>query len=248
MNPKRSLPNKHTKTEESYLDKVELNSKEVKDILIAASSGTAIEFLPGIRSILSWVDKVNRAEHERKVEKLFKEYASRVGDGERAVKELQTLTKTPGGQTLFRKIIQIVDNGVGDDEWIKLLADVLRSLCDVSIERYFDLTAYAISQIDRLSPQSLIILSKFDYWKTCHVQGTTTTSGETLSGDWDQQVAGHLARGLGITDSGQILRIKHSFKELERAGMIVPRGHVISPTTMGHDIYKIITAQGIPKK
>lgn len=224
------------------LEDVILSDEQKNEIVLAATVGTIADHIPIISSLVDWVDRVNRAEHEKRVELLLKEYVSYFADIQDAVSRLKFLTSTSGGQTLFRKIIQILNNGVGNDEWVSLLARTLKRIADSSIGEQFEKILYIIAQIDKLSPHCLILISRFDIWKKGDIQGTTTTSDQTLRGDWDQQIAGFFAREVGITDSEVILRLKHSFRELENMGMIVLTGRKVGFTPIGYDVYSLISS------
>jgi hypothetical protein len=98
---------------------------------------------------------------------------------------------------------------------------------------------YTLSQIDRLSPQALILISKYDVWREVNIQGTTTTSGFTM-GDWAPQVTRFLTTKMGGTNLHAGGRINHSFRELESTGMLALTGHQLKLTAFGLEIYRII--------
>ena len=116
----------------------------------------------------------------------------------------------------------------------------LKKVSETEFEQYFDAQMFIMSQIDRLSPQALILISEYDIWKQADIQDTTTTSNQTM-GDWIPQATKFVNQKKGIDNLGVGARINHSFRELESTGMIDLKGHQLKLTAIGLEINRAIT-------
>jgi hypothetical protein len=222
---------------------VKLSDREVKDALLAATAGTAISAglgVVGLGKIIEWKERLDQALRDQQLNKTLQQFVQRFSSVDDAVARLQILTGTREGQILFRKVIQILEGGESDPDWTALLANILKNVSDEKIVAQFRQYEFLLSQIDKLSPQSLVVLSKYQLWNMATISGTSTTSKHTVAGDWDSQISNFLARQIGTTDSSVILRIGHTFKELESAGMVFLSGSQVKLTIMGAEIYRVI--------
>lgn len=228
------------KPEADILDELELSGKEAIEVLKEASAGTALSSIPVLNKIFEWSERVNQAAREKKLKMLLAQYAQSFASIEEAQSKLAFVVGTTQGRILFHKVLQLSEKGTEDPEWIRLLANVLGNMSDSDIEAKFNEYEYALSQIDRLSVHAVIVLSKYEGWKKVSLSGSTTTSKHTVLGDWDSQAANFLARNLNVTESAIILRIGHSFLELERAGMVVLDGSQLKLDIIGAEVYRVI--------
>lgn len=222
------------------LEEVGLDSQQIAGVLGKATTGSIVSSIPGFNKVFEWIERVDQASREEKLKTLLVEYKERFESFEDAISRLKLLTATRGGQTLFRKVIQIVDKGDEDQEWIRLLAIVLRRVSEAEFEKYFDAQMFVLSQIDRLSPQALILLSEYDVWRQANIQNTTTTSGQTM-GDWVPQVTMFMRQKKSVDNLEVGARINHSFRELESTGMVDLKGHQLKLTAIGLEIHQAIT-------
>lgn len=222
------------------LETIELKPQQIAGVLAEATSGSIVSSIPVLNKMFEWMERVDKASREEKLKTLLVEYVGRFDSTDDAISKLELLAATRGGQTLFRKVIQIVDKGAEDKEWIRLLAIALRKVSETEFEKYFDAQMFVLSQIDRLSPQALILLSKYDIWRQANIQNTTTTSGQTM-GDWIPQATMFMRQKLGVNNLEVGARINHSFRELEATGMVDLKGHQLKLTAIGLEIYRVIT-------
>ncbi len=220
----------------NILDKIKLTPQETAGVLTSATVGTIASFIPGINKFFEWVERAGQISREEKLKILFKQYSANFDSIDDALSKLKLLITTRGGQTLFRKIIQIIDKGPEDEEWIQLLSRVLKNISNKEFEKYFEEEMYTLSQIDRLSPQALILISKYDVWRKVNIQGTTTTSGFTM-GDWAPQVTRFLTAKIGGVSLHAGGRINHSFRELESTGMLELKSNQLKLTAIGLEIH-----------
>lgn len=240
QNQNRKLVQKEVNKISDPLEKIGLSLQQGAGVLAEATAGSIVSSIPIINKIFEWMERIDQVSREEKLKTLLVEYTgcfNSIGD---AISKLKLLTATRGGQTLFRKVIQIVDKGAEDKEWIGLLAVALRKLSETEFEKYFDAQMFVMSQIDRLSPQALILLSKYDIWRQKNIQGTSTTSGKTM-GDWIPQATMFMRLKLGVDNLEVGARINHSFRELESAGMVDLKGHQLKLSAIGLEIHRLIT-------
>jgi hypothetical protein len=221
------------------LDFIELEPQQIAGALTQATTGAIASSIPVINKLFEWAERVDQASREKKLKILFNKYSTHFQSIDDAVSNLKLLTATRGGQTIFRKIIQIISKGPEDQEWINLLAVVLRRISGAEFEKYFESQMFILSQIDRLTSQALIILAQYDIWKDVTIQKTTTTSGQTM-GDWAPQVTMFMRQKTGINNLEVGGRINHSFRELESSGMITLSGHRLKLTAIGLEIYRTL--------
>lgn len=225
------------------LDMVEISDEQMAAAVMEATTSTAVgtlaSFVPPLGKLLEWSEKVDQGVKEQKLQTLLRKYNERFLSHDETITKLKFLTATTSGKVLLSKVIRLVDN-MADEESINLLANTLKNITDSDVEKKFEEHAYILSQIDRLTPQALVVLSKYEDWKTCSLSGTTTTSKHTVSGDWDSQIATFLTGKLGITASDIKLRMAHSFWELESTGMIVLDGSFVKLEIIGAEVYRYI--------
>lgn len=225
------------------LDAVEITEEQMTAAVMEATTstvaGTLASFIPPLGKLLEWSEKVDEGVKEQKLQTLLRKYNERFSSHDETIAKLKFLTATTSGKVLLSKVIRLVDN-MADGESIGLLANTLKNITDSEVEKKFEEHGYILSQIDRLTPQALVVLSKYEDWKTCSLSGTTTTSKHTVSGDWDSQVAVFLAGKLGITASDVKLRMAHSFWELESTGMIVLDGSFVKLEIIGAEVHRYI--------
>lgn len=239
-NKDKQLMKSETHNISNPLEQEGLDSQQIAGVLVKATAGSVASSIPVFNKLFEWTERVNQASREEKLKTLLEKYSEHFNSLDEAISKLKLLTATRGGQTIFRKVIQIVDKGNEDQEWIRLLAIALRKLADTEFEKYFDAQIFILSQIDRLSPQALILLSEYDIWKQLNIHGTTTTSGQTV-GDWIPQATKFMNQKKGIDNLEVGARINHSFRELESTGMVSLKGHQLKLTAVGLEIYRAIT-------
>lgn len=222
------------------LEKVKLDSQQIAGALVKATVGSITSSTPVFKKFFEGIERFDQAKREYKLKILRKEYSERFDSLDEATSQIKLLVATRGGQTLFRKIIQIIDKGDEDQEWISLLAIALKKVSETEFEKYFDSQMFILSQIDRLSPQALILLSEYDIWKQVKIDGTTTTSGQTM-GDWIPKATKFVIQKKGIDNLEVGARINHSFRELESTGMVDLKGHQLKLAAIGLEIHRAIT-------
>lgn len=224
------------------ISKNDLSTEQIRTIISASLvKGIAGALIPGLRSVIGAVEAINQEIRAEKLNNVLRDFQNHFDSTDRALTQLKTLLSSRAGVVIFHKVVQIVDNGSSDGEWLGLLSKVLKKVSDSDFEKHFEKRAYVLSQIARLSPQALIILSNYPIWRDANIQGTTTTSGQT-AGDWQPQVTSFLKAKLEVKDSEIVGRMNHSFEELHSTGMIKLEGHKMVLTPIGGEIQELLNA------
>ncbi|HVT75173.1 MAG TPA: hypothetical protein VHD69_02025 [Candidatus Paceibacterota bacterium] len=218
------------------LENIGLSAEQIKEVVQASGTNLIVKIIPALDKFLGWIDYADQKIREQKLNNLLNVFISKFESTDKALKQIGELFRNRAGIILFQKIIQIIDNSSADDEWLNILANVLKNISNDDFVKHFEAKDYVLAQISKLTPQALIIINKHDIWKQAHIQNTTTTSGQTASGDWSEQITMFLRSKVGITDLHTGARINHSFRELESAGLIKLTGHELKFTAIGLEI------------
>ena len=221
----------------TFLDNYKPSSSSETKALVRSIFSTGAKAIPIIGTLVEIIQGVDDALREEKIELLMTSFAAKFESVEEAVGILKTLTTSKEGAVLLKKVIHVLDNGDVEEEWIKVLASVLKKVTESDLREHFREIAYVLSQIDRLTPQALIILSKFTNWSRVRLHGTTTTSQHTTCGDWEMQIVTHWTPEL---DAGTRVRMAHSFRELLSAGMIKLNGERMALEPIGDELFRYI--------
>lgn len=228
-------------TNSDPLDKIELSKEKYADIIASAGSKTVGGKIPVLGILLEGVERITGEIREEKLKILLNGFEKRFDSTEEALGQFKKLFQSRTGVVLFEKIVHILDDGTEDREWIDLLSSVLKNVLDNEIEKQFEELSYVLAQISKSSPQALIILSKKKNWQTYKFTGSTTMSKQTVVGDWDAQIAKHFAASINVTDKSKIVRIAHTFRELESTRMIFIADKKLACTEVG-ELVRISTS------
>jgi len=199
-----------------------------------------IKAIPVVSTVAEIIEKIDDELRDEKLQILLASFAERFDSAEDALNKLKELASTREGAILFRKLIQIMDNGDLDAEWLGVLSTALKKITDADLKAQFREIVYALGQIDRLTPQALIILSKYYKWSGVRIQGTTTASRQTTSGDWDVQAVSHW---LPSEEPGVRTRIAHAFRELMSTGLITLNQQQIALEPIGDEVFRYVSKE-----
>lgn len=241
-----NLQKKNNKTQiqgdSDLVNQVDLPDDKIGEVLSKAGGKIIADNIPIFNKFFGAIEKVNSEIREEKLKILLSSFQSHFDSIDEAFAQFSKIFKNRAGIILFQKIIHILDQGDADEEWIDLLGNVLNSITADEVEKHFEEKSYILSQIARLSPQALLILSKGDNWGSVKFTGSTTMSNQTIVGDWDSQAAIFFASQVNITDEEVKLRISHTFRELESNGMIyVTPSKSLGCTQIGARVQSIVT-------
>ncbi|MBI3124471.1 MAG: hypothetical protein HYZ10_08700 [Ignavibacteriales bacterium] len=166
-----------------------------------------------ISTVLNWNDDIDKDIKEAKKEFLMLSYFEKQEDNQKALTDLKMFLTSAQGNTLFNKILRILDDSPPDIELSKHLGNSLKYIVGSKFEELFEKHKYALSQIEKLSPQALSILSDCDNYPLITLN-SFTASGPRITSDWLPSFAIAYSRAKNVTRQEIIERISHSTNEL----------------------------------
>jgi len=202
------------------LNNIKLSKEDEENIIKKHSINTIREKALGffkigelINTFISWNDNIDKDIKEAKKEYLLSEYFKKNEKNEYAIQELKTFLTNPAGNTLFNKILRILDNTPPDKELSKHLSNALDYIIKNNFQELFEQHKYALSQIEHLTPQALTILSDYKNYPIIHL-GSYSANGGKITSDWLLEFTNVYVNSKGILDSKIINRVKNSINEL----------------------------------
>src|SRR3989344_3765529 len=190
------------------------------DALVSYVVGIVERFVPVLAFFTIWRQK----RQDKKEAEVLKALKNELATQTQNVANISNLLKNPRGFVLFNKVLYIIRSVELEDENFdeisKLLARILMHIADKDFETLFSEVSYAISRIEKLSPQAIFLLSDSRAWPKVSVGGTTT-SDVTLSGMWRSTVSVAYLRDKELDSKAMANRVAHSFGELESGGFAV---------------------------
>lgn len=148
-----------------------------------------------------------------KKENLLASYFNKTDQTEDSIEKIKHFLTNPQGNTLFNKILRILDNTPPDIELTDHLATVLKHLVNSDFAGLFEDHKFALNQIEMLTPQALTILSDHKRWQPWQLTGYSS-NGSRLTSHWLPDFVNVYAASKGITDPNIKAKISHSMNEL----------------------------------
>lgn len=202
------------------LEKVKL-TKEEEDAIIASKTTKTIRdkvlglFKVGevINTILNWNEEIDGDIKEAKKEYLLASYFDKTDQTEDAIGKIKQFLTNPQGNTLFNKILSILDNTPPDIELTDHLATVLQHIVNSDFASLFEDHKFALNQIEMLTPQALTILSDYKRWPAWQLT-SYSSNGPRLTSHWLPDFVNVYSASKGITDPSMKAKISHSMNDL----------------------------------
>lgn len=214
------------KTLEERLDKIKLNDQEF-EIIKEQTGKIIVDKLLGtfkvgevISTFLNWNDEVDEEIKKAKKSILLKRYFNMADNHEDAIYKLKNFLMYPQGNVLFNKILRILDENPPNLDLIEHLSSTLKYI--VSDEKFYTLFEqhkFALSQIEKLTPQALTILSDFSNYPSFKL-GMIVTEGNKVTSDWSPKFAKVYCKKKNIDSKELIKRISYVISDLETGGYI----------------------------
>lgn len=199
-----------------------------------------------VSEIINWSESVDKDLKEAKIEYLLAQYFAKNDQNEEALLQIMSFLTNPQGNTLLNKIIRILDDTPPDIELSNHLSNVLRYIVNSRFAELFEEHKYALSQIEKLTPQSLTILADKDSWPPIKL-GSYTASGSKITSDWLSEFTQAYCQSKHINDQGIVTRVQHSINELISMRFI--EAHLLKDkntgcflTQVGESLYPYINA------
>lgn len=215
-----------SKTLDARIAEVNLSKEEVSEI----SSDHTKKFIRDkalgifkigeiVSEIINWNESVDEDLKEAKKEFLLAQYFERNDQNEHALSQLKEFLSSPQGNTIFNKILRILDDTPPDVELSNHLSSALQHIVQNDFERLFEEHKYALSQIEKLTPQALTIISDFKNWPLIKL-GSSTSTGNKITSDWLFEFTQAYCKSKSIHDKSLINRVQHSINDLISSRLI----------------------------
>lgn len=225
------------------LSEIKLSEEKLDELLLETIGEASLESIPIAGKLISYVQKYKEKLDKARTAIFLETYKKHSESQDEFNDSLRRLLTSNAGLILFQKTIRILNKDSYDSNYIDLLATSLKNISDKDFEKLFDEIDYVLSQIEKLSPQALLILSKFESWQKCSLDRATSMSGQIIVGDWDMQVATFFAsNNPGTYDENAKERIAHAFRELENIRLVtLTEDRHVGLTPIGTEVYTQIS-------
>ncbi|KRB54746.1 hypothetical protein [Flavobacterium sp. Root186] len=205
---------------ETRLQEIELTEEEKEKIISEKTIKTIRDKTLGmfkigeaINTFLNWNEEIDSELKNAKKEYLLNSYFDKTEQSENSIKQIQQFLTSPQGNTLFNKIIRILDNTPPDIELTDHLANVLKNITNSDFIKLFDDHKFALNQIELLTPQALTLLSDHKSWPAWNLESYGSQGGRITS-NWMPDFISGYSSTKNITDPNLILKITHSMNDL----------------------------------
>lgn len=241
---------------EKRLGEIELSEEKTREIKNERSKALvkskALSLLGAfgevITTIIDWNEGVNEDITEAKKSMLIARYMDKADEHQASIEQLKQFLVNPQGNTLFNKILRILDDSPPDGTLIEHLSSTLKFIIENGeFETLFDIHKFSLSQIEKLSPQALSILSDYKNWPL-FTKYESFMDGDKVREDFHNEFAQKYCEVRGVNEQTIVNRVSHSIFELKRAGLIDARrksqgNGTVSPilTTPGREITLYLT-------
>jgi hypothetical protein len=174
----------HKRTLDERIDSIKIESSEAEAQARKAGEKLLRDKIAGlfkvtdlINTFLKWGEETDKAIRGIKREKLFEQYLNLSDQNEAAISQLKEFLSNPSGNALFNKIIGIADDSPPDIELLQHLSTAMYHIVNSDFEALFAEHRHALSQIERLTPQALTILSDCASWPPFRLGSFSTNDG-----------------------------------------------------------------------
>ncbi|MCD7109723.1 hypothetical protein LRX75_11810 [Rhizobium sp. DKSPLA3] len=172
-----------------------------------------------VKEVLDWNENVDQEIRDAKKALLLSNYLERTDENTDAIADLKNLLLSAPGNTLFNKILQILDANPPDPLLVEHLATALEHIVETDFESLFEEHKYALAQIGQLTPQALAILADRKSWPLIELN-TSTSTGSRVTSDWLFEFTSAYADSKKIIDPKYQARIRFSINELTTTRMM----------------------------
>lgn len=219
---------KYTNDLSSTLDAIQvpenIKNEIIKDETGKGIRGTILETLGlgSVEKIFSTAENVEAAMKEYKKALLMQAYMDKTENIADEVEKLEKFVTSAEGNILFNKIIRILNTNVEDREYIEILGRVLKMMTNSDFINLFSKYVYALNQIDKLTPQALIILLDYKIWPEFLMTRYSSNEGVIVS-EWVEEFMKNYVKVKKIEQQDTSRRIAHALRELLRNNLILAR-------------------------
>jgi hypothetical protein len=172
-----------------------------------------------VKELLDWNENVDKDIREAKKNALLAEYFQKSEAAANGLSSLHKLLTSAAGNTLFNKIVQILDDNPPDQVLIDHLSSALRHIVESDFESLFEEHKYALSQIGQISAQALAILRDAQNWPLIPLAGYQANGSKVVS-DWLQEFSQAYSTSRGVSEPKLLSRIRYTISELQNRRLI----------------------------
>jgi hypothetical protein len=204
------------------IENVKLTQEEEDGIIDSKTTKTIRDKVLGlfkvgevINTILNWNEEIDSEIKEAKKQILLSSYFDKADQTEDSVEKLKSFLTNPQGNTIFNKILRILDNEPPDFELTNHLSTVLKHIVNSDFQNLFEDHKFALNQIETLTPQALTLLSDYNHWTPWELKSYSSEGGR-LTHDWIPEFINVYCNSKGINDSKIKFKMSHSMNDLLR--------------------------------
>lgn len=226
-------------TIESILENIEISTTKRRELAIETVGEVILSKIPIIGELTGAMDSYRSKLDSCRMLALLQEFKNRHDNIEKFQDVLKKLLSDHSGMYLFQKVVAIVNAGDINPEYIKLLANVLRNISDSDFKLLFEEHVYTLSQIEKLTPQGLLILAEASNWPFPSY-ASSTSSGITTGEGWDKDFAQRYGQARGIQDHKILIRVSHALNDLKNHNILELRPNALKLTPIGEEVAKYL--------
>ena len=164
------------------------------------------------KTLITWNKEVDHEIKNAKKEILLVNCCNKLTEQGNTIDIIKNFISNPSGNTLFNKIMHIIDDSPPDQELIQHLSNALLYISQSEFENLFNDHKYALSQIQLMTPHSLTILNDSKNWPIFNLGSFQANSG-VITSDWLEEFSKTYIQ-LKKVDSSTRKLVKHCVNEL----------------------------------
>ncbi|WP_394548143.1 hypothetical protein [Priestia aryabhattai] len=229
-------------------DDIELSEEEKKGIKkrnFMSSVGSALVNTLGgwLNPVIGYFKGVDKDISNAKKNKMLTNVVYELGHTKDSMEDVVEFLSSPEGAILANMSSRILDNYPPDSDKIavlsKVLANIIKTFKDEKFSALFEKHKYALSQIERLTPQALVILANSTTYPDFPVDtDELLNEGSVIRTEWCYDFSRAFCNKKGIDEPDVINRVNHSIMLLIQEGYIQaykegPNTAKCKPTTLG---------------
>lgn len=191
--------------------------KILRDKVLGLSKITEI-----VSIVLNWNEEVEKEIRLAKKEHLLNLYFDKADHATNCIDSISKFLSNPQGNILFNKILRIQDDSPPDLELSEHLSSALKHITESDYLVLFEEHRYALSIIEKLTPQEMSLITRSFHWGDFNVDGVVT-NGSKVTSDWIPSFLRSILATENKKDEKTVERLAHAIHGLERSGLIAPK-------------------------
>lgn len=205
---------------EQRLNKIDLPKKEIRGIAKSKAKSTLVEkglsiSIVGevVNTVLTWNKEVDKELKEAKKEFLLSSYLNKTDEIDKSITKLVDFLTNIKGNTLFNKLLEILNNTPPDIELTTNLSTVLNNCVNSDFNTFFEEQKYVLNLIEHLTPQALSLMTNYKDWERWQLSQYTQVNGKLMS-SWVSDFVSNYLKSKNINSKEMTLKVSHSMEDL----------------------------------